>query len=176
MGVFLHERGSTKDSHRYTFFVFSKLFPRKARGTQQGLLVLPPVLRWVSSPLSSFVEALALALLKSGKVTLGRLSLLVEKVEIEAPPVFARRMLCETISPLVVSTGVKKGEKLHKVFLSPGDPRFSNLVKENLSRKVQAFGALNVPANITFEPTGTWRSKLVTVQGTNVGVRGEVLR
>lgn len=100
----------------------------------------------------------------------------MEKVEIEAPPVFARRMLCETISPLVVSTGVKKGEKLHKVFLSPGDPRFSNLVKENLSRKVQAFGALNVPANITFEPTGTWRSKLVTVQGTNVGVRGEVLR
>lgn len=169
IGVFLHEQGFAKDSHRYKFFVFSKLFPRKARGTQEGLFASPPILWWVSSPLSSFVEALATALLKSGRVPLGKLLLYLEKVEIEEPPEFTGRTLCETISPLVVSTGVKRGEKLHKVFLSPEDPRFFEIVKENLLRKVQAFGAFAVPeSTVSFEPTGTWHSKLVTVQGTNV--------
>lgn len=169
MGVFLHEQGFEKDRHRYKLFVFSKLFPRRAQGTHQGLLVSPPILWWVSSPLPSFVEALALALLKSGKITLRDLSLRVGKVEVEAPPVFTGRILCETISPLVVSTGVKRGEKLHKVFLSPDDPRFFVLVKANLLRKAQAFGILNISENeISFEPTGTWRSRLITVQGTNV--------
>lgn len=169
IGVFLHEQGFAKDSHRYKFFVFSKLFPRKARGTEEGLLVSPPVFWWVSSPLSLFVEALATALLKLEKIPLGKLSFYLEKVEIEAPPAFTGRTLCEMISPLVVSTGVKRGEKLHKVFLSPEDPRFFEIVKENLLRKAQAFGAFTVPKNVvSFEPIGTWYSKLITVQGTNV--------
>ncbi|MCS7242611.1 CRISPR-associated endoribonuclease Cas6 [Candidatus Caldatribacterium sp.] len=169
IGTFLHEQGFAKDHHRYKFFVFSKLFPTRVRSTLQGLFVSPPILWWVASPLSPFVEALALALLKSGRVTLDKVFLYAEKVEIEAPPMFAGQLLCETMSPLVTSTGTRKDTKLHKVFLSPEDPRFSVLVRKNLLRKARAFGIADVSEeHIFFEPVGEWRSKLVTVQGTNV--------
>lgn len=169
IGSFLHEQGFSCDRHRYKLFVFSRLFPRKVQRTPQGLLASSPILWWVSSPLSPFVEALAIALLKSGRILLGNHLLWVEKVEAEAPPVFHGQVLCETLSPLVISTGVKRGEKLHKVFLSPEDPRFFALMKVNLLRKARAFGILeSSEGDISFTPAGTWRSKLITVQGTNV--------
>lgn len=169
IGVFLHEQGFAKDRHRYKFFVFSKLFPARARGTPEGLVAHPPILWWVSSPLSPFVEALALALLKSGRIPLGTRLLSVEDVTVEEPPVFTGRVLCETLSPLVASTGVKKGEKLHKVFLSPEDPRFFEVITKNLLRKAEALGIHGFSEHcVAFESASPWRSKLIMVQGTNV--------
>ncbi|WP_427366720.1 CRISPR-associated endoribonuclease Cas6 [Candidatus Caldatribacterium saccharofermentans] len=168
-GVFLHERGFGEDHHRYRLFVFSRIFPKKARRCEKGLWCTPPLVFWVASPLAFFLEALASALLRSRRISLGNTVLFVKSIEIEPPPDFSGKVLCETLSPLVASTGVRRGEKLHKVFLAPEDPRFFAVVQENLYRKARALGLSLAPdAQVFFEPVGTWRSKLVSVQGTNI--------
>lgn len=130
LGSFLHEQGFVAENHRYKMLVFSRLYPRRARSQGAGGLTLTPSIHWwVSSPLSAPMEALAETLLKEREVFLGDAWLGVDKVEVEPLPEFSGRVLCETLSPLVVSTGVRKGEKLHKCFLAGEEADFWRVVE-----------------------------------------------
>ncbi|WP_205664691.1 CRISPR-associated endoribonuclease Cas6 [Ammonifex thiophilus] len=104
-----------------------------------------------------------------GEVALGSVRLKVEEVKEEPPPDFSGPVLCETMSPVVVSTGIRKGAKLHKRFLPPEDPAFWYIAEQNLRRKAAALN-LDLPAGATvrFERVGDWRSRLVEVQGLKV--------
>lgn len=170
LGDFLHDQGFTVGSHRYKMLVFSWLYPRRARSLPEGLSLIPPVHWWVSSPLSAPMEALATSLLKGGEVILGASRMKVEKVEVEPLPELSGRVLCETISPLVASTGLRKGDKLHKRFLSPDEPDFWRVLDLNCKRKAAALGLLlpEEEAGIRFEMRGKWRSKLLRAHGTQV--------
>lgn len=53
---------------------------------------------------------------------------------------FSGCVLGETFSSLMASTGVGKGEKLHKCFLAPEEPDFWRVIELNLKRKVTAVG------------------------------------
>ena len=84
-------------------------------------------------------------------------------------PELSGRVLCETLSPVVASTGVRKGEKLHKRFLSPDGRDFWKVVELNLRRKAAAVGLQLPPgAAVRFEGVGEWRSRLFLAQGTQV--------
>lgn len=169
VGGFLHDHGYASGAHRYKMLVFSRLYPRRAARRPDGLELAPPIHWWVSSPLAAPMEALAVALLTEGRAVLGDASLEVEKVEVEPPPEFSGRVRCETLSPLVASTGVQKGEKLHKKFLSPSDPIFWQVLEANLRRKAEALGmSLPAEAEVRFASMGEWRSRLLYSQGTQV--------
>lgn len=177
LGHFLHEEGFQAESHRYKLFVFSRLFAPHVKGTSRGILFLPPVTFFVGSPLPEFLEALVRFFLRVGKISLQETVLSVSEVVLEPPPEFGEKLHGETIGPLTVSTGVKKGEKLHKVFLAPHDPRFAEGLRKNLKRKAQALG-IDFPDHppFSFQATGPWHSRLITVQGTNVrGYEGQFL-
>jgi CRISPR-associated endoribonuclease Cas6 len=169
VGGYLHNHGYASGAHRYKMLVFSRLYPRRAVRRPEGLELEPPIHWWVSSPLASPMEALATSLLTEGRVVLGEASLEVEKLEVEPLPEFSGRVRCETLSPLVASTGVQRGEKLHKKFLSPGEPIFWQVLEANLRRKAEALG-MPMPAEvgIRFTPLGEWRSRLLYSQGTQV--------
>ena len=115
-GVFLHERGFGEDHHRYRLFVFSRIFPKKTRRCEEGLWCTPPLVFWVASPLAFFLEALASALLRSRRISLGNTVLFVKSIEVEPPPDFSGKVLCETLSPLVASTGVRRGGEAPQSF------------------------------------------------------------
>lgn len=169
LGSFLHEQGFVAESHRYKMVVFSKLYPRRAAICSAGLTLTPPIRWWVSSPLAAPMEALAVVLLAEGEAILGTNRLAVERIEVEPVPELEGRVLCETISPLVASTGVMSGGKLRKQFLSPDEPRFWEVLEVNLLRKAHALGLpVKEGARVRFERIGEWRSKLLTVQGTQV--------
>lgn len=169
LGSFLHDQGFGTGAHRYKMLVFSKLYPRRAKSFSDGLSLIPPIHWWVSSPLPAPLEALAITLLAERRVVLGSACLELERIEVEPLPEFSGRILCETISPLVVSTGVRKGDKLHKRFLSPEEPDFWRIVEINLRRKAEALGILFPDgAKVQFESRGKWRSRLLQVQGTQV--------
>lgn len=127
--------------------------------------------------LGDFLEALFTFFFQKGSIQVGSLALPVKEVTVEPLSDFSRRALCKTISPLVVSTGVQKEGKLHKVLLDPQDPRFLTLVWENLWRKAEAFGLQGKEkASFLFSPLGEWHSRLITVQGTQVrGYEGKFL-
>lgn len=177
LGGFLHDQGFVAGNHRYKMLVFSRLYPRRASSHPGGLSLTPPIHWWVSSPLPAFMEALAVTLLTEREVILGAARLEVERVEVEPLPELSGRVMCETLSPLVASTGVRKGEKLHKRFLSPEEPDFWRVVELNLKRKAASLGiSVSSGAAVRFEAVGEWRSRLFLAQGTQVrGYEGRFL-
>ncbi|MEJ5299419.1 MAG: CRISPR-associated endoribonuclease Cas6 [Thermodesulforhabdaceae bacterium] len=169
LGSFLHEQGFVAENHRYKMVVFSKFYPRRASTCETGLILEPPIHWWVSSPLTAPVEALATTLLTEGEVFLQDSRLMVKRIEVEPVPELNGHVLCETISPVVVSTGVLSGEKLKKQFLSPDEKRFWEIVEANLRRKARALGLqVEEKEAVCFKKVGRWRSRLVIVQGTKV--------
>ena len=168
LGNFLHNRGFVVGGHRYKFLTFSLLFPRAARKADKGIEMRPPINWWVSSPLPGLMEALATTLLMEGKAQIGKVELILQRLEAEELPHLGRRSLFETISPIVTSTGVKQGGKIKRRFLSPEDPDFWRVLEVNLKRKAAALGWGSALGNVKFLCEGKWRSKLFEVQGANV--------
>ena len=167
VGVFLHERGFVAEDHKYKMLVFSRLFPKKAAGKEDGLILEPPFHWWVSSPFGPSMEALATTMLREGTALIGGVELRIEKIEVEPVPNFTGTVLCEMISPLIASTGIARNGKLQKRFLSPADPEFWRVVEDNLRRKAVALGLSVVSEDrIKFEVVGNWKSRLFEAQGT----------
>ncbi len=168
LGRFLHEQGFVVGTRRYKLLTFSLLFPESVQPADNGLVMNPPIHWWVSSPLLAPMEALALTLLSEGKAEIGKVLLQVERVETEEEPKLSRRCLFRTMSPIVVSTGVRRGEKLEHKFLSPEDPRFWRILEENLRRKAEVLGLRVSEEPLQFKLEGEERSRLFVVQGTKV--------
>lgn len=175
LGSFLHEQGFVAGSHRYKMLVFSKLYPLRAQKQSGGLVFTPPIQWWASSPLPAAMEALAKTLLAEREISLGAARLEVERVEVEPPPVLTGRVLGRTISPVVASTGERRGEKLYKRFLSPEEPDFWRIIESNLRRKAEVLGlSPGLEKEVRFEKRGEWQSRLTWVQGAQVrGYEGE---
>lgn len=169
LGFFLHEEGFQAGNRRYKMLLFSRLFPKSAKPVDTGLIMSPPIRWWVSSPLSGPIEALAKTMLTEMEVSIGQTRMYVERIELEPQPKFEGRLLCETISPIIASTGVQRGEKLHKKFLSPNDDNFWKVIESNLFGKANSLGIeLSPGARVRFECIGAWRSRLWMSQNTQV--------
>ncbi len=169
LATFLHNEGFSANSHRYKLLTFSWLYPRKTRAQKEGVVMTGPLHWWVSSPFPAPLEALAATLLKEGQARWGEVTVEVEKVEVEPEPSLTQPVLLETLSPITVSTGVRRGDKLLKVFLSPQDPDFERIVNDNLRRKAQVLGE-KIPgkAFLRLTPKEPPHSKLVWTQGLKV--------
>ncbi len=163
----LHSEGFVVGSHRYKLITFSWLYPSSAVQKEKGLLMEPPINWWVSSPIAAVMEAFLYGLLTWSEVSLGGQKVFVDKVEVEPCPGFGEEATLETLSPIVASTGVREGERLHKVFLSPESPDFSRVITENLQRKAVALWGKEMPGEVEVKPL-KYRSRLVTVHGTKV--------
>ncbi len=169
LGEFLHDQGFVAGTHRYKMITFSLLHSEKAKARKDGLEIHPPIHWWTSSPLSAPMEALAISLISDLYVSLRDVVLKAEKIEVEKVPSFSGRALFETISPIVVSTGVVREGKMHRIFLSPREPDFWRIVEDNLKRKWLALWGKELKDGvINFEPVGEWKSKLFTVQGLQI--------
>lgn len=168
LGEFLHEQGFVVGSHRYKLLTFSLLYPKKAQARREGLEMVSPISWWVSSPLPAPMEALAMTLLTENQIHIGKVNLTVEHVEVEEMPKFEGKCLFKTLSPIVASTGVRKGDKLEHKFLSPEEPDFWRVIELNLRRKAQVLGLTVSDEPLKFEVVGKCRSRLYEVQGTKV--------
>lgn len=168
LASYLHSEGFKVGSRRYKLMTFSWLFARSTTRHDTGLSLGPPIKWWISSPLKAVIEALAEALLTHPEVTLGREKVCVEKVLVEPPFQPMAPVLLETLSPIVVSTGTVEKGNMRKIFLSPEDERFSEVITENLQNKSKAFSGAEVPGGrVTLLPL-KYRSRLVTIHGTKV--------
>lgn len=164
----LHSEGFVVGSRRYKLITFSWLFPRSATQEKNGLWLEPPINWWVSSPLATVMEAFASGLLTYPEINLGKQKVVVGMVWTE-PSFYPRdRVVLETLSPIVVSTGIVEGDKMRKVFLSPEDQDYSRIITENLQRKAEAFFGERVPSGEVEMKPLEYRSKLVAIYGVKI--------
>lgn len=164
LGEFLHNQGFEIQGHRYKLITFSLLFPKSSQKEKNGIKMTPPIHWWISSPLSSPLEALATTLLCEGKIKLGETELTVEKIEVEETPQFKNPSVFKTLSPIVVSAGVYSGNKLEHRFLSPQEHEFWRIVELNLRRKALVLGINVSQEPLKFQSIGKWHSKLFEIQ------------
>lgn len=166
---FLHEKGISDGKRSFRMFTFSKLFPRRARAVERGLVMEPPIKWWVSTPVNFLAEAFASQLLGNPIVHVGPARLEVSEAAVELGLREREEQFFETISPIVVSEGITREDgRLVKHYLSPDEEKFWSNLEENLRRKAKAIGLDCAHEPVHFEPIGEWRSRLLHVQGAHV--------
>lgn len=132
---FLHQEGYQK----FKFFTFSQLLIPERKIQGEKIVGRFPLTFLISSPLIEFLEKFISGLLKQSEIRLCGETFTLTKVEILPEPEFCQEMTFSCLSPLVVSRGVKREEKLRAEYLSFDDPDFPKLVQRNLLRKYIAW-------------------------------------
>lgn len=95
----------------------------------------------------------------------------VRRLEGLALPVFEKRELYRTASPLNVTVNRWQNDRLRRQYLSPEDPDFGPALIKNLLRKYEALTGRTLPADsIRFELLSEPKSRLV---GLNIGTEAE---
>ncbi|MBC7217827.1 MAG: CRISPR-associated endoribonuclease Cas6 [Candidatus Caldatribacterium sp.] len=145
---FLHEQGFILGKRRFKLFVFSRLMGKfKIDGEKQEIIFTLPCRLVICSPLPVVMEEMAKGLLRQGQICLGRNRLMVESVQVRSTTVTQGCITVRMLSPLTVYSTFDGAGKSFTYYYSPFEPRFSELVRENLAKKYQiVFGC---PARIT---------------------------
>ncbi len=165
----VHDLGFSSGSKRYKLIAFSLLQPERYETTPVGLRV-EGGLRWqVTSPLEPLIEAVTLGLLSEPEARLGGEMLRIERVRVIPAPAFSDSMVFTTLSPVSVSTGARDEQgRFRKRFLAPDEPDFWRVLAGNLKRKAEVVFGKVLDGDVNFTCLGHPRSKLLTVNETQV--------
>ena len=123
-------------SKEIKLFTFSELRGKmKASNGERMKIISDNISVIFSSPIKEYVSAFVEGCLKTSELRIGKLSFPVERVEILRKPEIKKRMKFKTLSPVVVSTGIKKGNKMDKWYLYPTDKNWYINIERNLRKK-----------------------------------------
>lgn len=137
----LHSEGYTYKKRRYRLFVFSRLLARIEIANKE-ITFLDKVKLFVASPLPLFIESLAENLLKKHTFKLNEQEVIIETIEICPRPAFSKISKIKMLSPLTIYSTLRKPDGKKKTYYyTPWESEFSELIKENLLRKYEAFYA-----------------------------------
>jgi CRISPR-associated endoribonuclease Cas6 len=164
-----HDQGSPLETKTYKPLVFSFLQLEKPQPVAAGLKAEGRLIWYVSSPLSTIMEAFLDGVSASRAVRLGPYRLVIVQVDIVPDPPFSERMQFVTLSPLVVSTGVRRADgRFTKRFVKPGEPEFDGILSNNLRRKAEALFGATLSGDVRLSWLQAPRSKLTPVAGLRV--------
>jgi len=168
--AFLHEQGFLFGQRHFKLFVFSRLLGRfRIDREGQRILFVPPCRLVIASPLPMLIEEMAKGLLRQGRVFLGRNRLLVGCIRVRDTEVTTNTITVRMLSPVTVYSTIEEGEKSFTYYYSPFEPRFLELLKENLIKKHQlVFGHSPEPNGFTITPLAVTEKdlKIVRYKGT----------
>ena len=91
----------------------------------------------------------------------------ITRIEVLPKPKFLPEMKFKCLSPITVSTGYQRGDKFRALYLSPEDPRFSELVRKNLLQKYEILhGKQPEDGSLQFRvlPNARIRSRLIAIK------------
>jgi CRISPR-associated endoribonuclease Cas6 len=83
---------------------------------------------FISSPIDSFIEGMAIAFLRDGDFKVGDVNFIVKSINKIDLPKFNTEMKLRLLSPIAVLRGKAPG----KLFLTPDDPNYFERIKEDL--------------------------------------------
>ncbi|ADG07378.1 CRISPR-associated protein Cas6 [Kyrpidia tusciae DSM 2912] len=137
--AFLHDEGYSYLKRKFRMFSFSRLLGKYEVLRDQGLIrFFGPVRLVVVSPLAEFTHAVLDRLLGDAMLRLGNVELELAEVESSNPKVQSSRILVQTLSPITAySTLFKPDGRKYTVYFHPRESSFSEVVRENLRKKVK---------------------------------------
>lgn len=124
---FLHDFGFLKGKKRFKFFVFSRLFGQFFRRSGR-IEYHAPITFYIGTPYESIGKRLVDGIVSRG--LLGKLP--ISRVQIIEPYLSENTILLKTLSPI---TAYVKGDNGKRIYLSPEDERFYQLLKKNMEDK-----------------------------------------
>ena len=170
----LHDQGFAFGKRRFKLFAFSRLMGKfRVLGEKGEIAFTPPCRLVVCSPLLVVVEEMAKGFLRQGQVRLGKNRLTVGSVEVRDTEVTENRITVRMLSPLTVYSTLENAGKPFTYYYSPFEPRFAELVRENLAKKYQlVFGQSADLAGFSITPVGVREQDLKVIRYKGTVIKG----
>lgn len=151
---FLHKKGygtgEEDDSRQFKLFTFAYLKIERSKVEGDQLRLAPGGLQWlVSSPQEEFLTHFAASLLSQGEMRLLWANLPLQGVETLPTPRLTSPLHFRCLSPIVSGTAGEHNGKPTTRYLRPGDPEFSEKLRQNLLGKHRALHNAE-PADTSF--------------------------
>lgn len=152
---FLHDEGYRSGQKHFKLFTFSQLLiPKRCIEGDQIVSDSKQMELLISSPIDEFVNHLAYGLLQQRSVKIASADFKIESIETLKTPDFSQEMKFKCLSPIVVSTMIKRDDGLTPYYYRYDDPGFVEGVKKNLLKKYAlVYGKIPAAADleITFD-------------------------
>lgn len=189
----LHDKGYENGKKTFKLFTFSKLYPENYRIVSDRLELLSPKVGLnISFFMDQAAEPFIIGMFMQQQFFIGdkksKVGFRVDTIEKTKDPKWGNEMCFECESPLVVSIK-NEGGSGHARYIGPTEDQYGYYFTQNLINKYVASLSLTpgLPAvtdmsennQLTFEPIGQAKSKLVTIkQGTpeESKIRGYMFR
>jgi len=141
LATFLHEKGYLVGKRRFKLFTFSRFSGKfKIDFPHEEIMFIGPFHFYVSSPIDNFIQQFAEDLIKSGEVKLFKEPFAVASIQANPTPPMQSPLVIRMLSPLTIYSTLFLAEGKKKTYYySPFEKEFSELIKENLIKKYQAF-------------------------------------
>ncbi len=145
---FIHNEGFKYEKRNFKLFTFSRIFG-KIKPNKNQFLIQSPFKVVVSSPYNKILMSFANSLLTKDKFKLGNNFVNIDSIDIESIPNIESESYIYFLSPITVYSTFEENEKKKTYYYNPKEPKFSELVRENLIKKYIAFFGKN-PNDSTF--------------------------
>ncbi len=140
----VHNRGFPINGRPFRLFTFSRLMGRYVLSRHHQTITFPEgCMIVISSPVDDLIAAIAQQFLQHSTMQIGDVSLDITRIEgqtVDAVNPAAPLYALETLSPITVHslTETSEGQRFTQYY-PPHDPRFAELLRNNLLRKHRAF-------------------------------------
>ena len=123
----------------YSYFTFSLLKTPSKMTSKTGIYIKDAAHFFFSSPVPDISTCFIEGILVNPELRIGRTCLYLDQVEVLSTPTFGNEVYFSTLSPIIVRTIRKEGEKSKTRDLEPQDEKFLDCLKNNLKRKYEDF-------------------------------------
>jgi len=162
---FLHDVGYRWEKRTFKLFTFSRLFGHYEIDRPSRTILFDDVITWkISSIIPEFIQGIGNSFLLKSQIQIQGQLVDVIEVQYEIPEVNASDCRVQALSPITIhQTFEDEGGKKLTQFLHPKDVIFSHFIRQNFTRKYEAYHNDAIPSQLEIEPVKvTEKDKVVT--------------
>ncbi|MGI5920224.1 MAG: CRISPR-associated endoribonuclease Cas6 [Syntrophomonadaceae bacterium] len=136
--LFLHNEGYRYENRTFRLFTFSRLQGSwEADKEKKQIIFESPVYIQIASPLTPFMQQIAMSVLMGEKSYWGGNAISVTGVDVlnYSLPKDKQNWIVRTLSPIVIYSTLMEGDKKTTRYYRPDESSFHTLIKDNLRKK-----------------------------------------
>mgnify|MGYP001108674466 CR=1 FL=1 len=133
---FLHEEGYKIGNRRFKLFVYSRFLPESFEIEDKYMIINRGKARlYINSPVEEFINSLGDSLKKYRCMKMGHEEFRIRNIYLrdDIPKDYETQFI--TLSPIVITTGTKRDNKIKSRTVHIAEPKFIENIKNNLLRK-----------------------------------------
>jgi len=158
---FLHNQGYSYGKRRFKLFTFSRINGRfQIQREKEEIVFTGPIHFHISSPVKDFIEQFAEDLARVPEVSINSNSFVITSIEVHFQPAISGSLIIRMLSPVTVYSTLSTADGRKKTYYySPFEDEFSQLIRNNLIKKYQAFYDNSAPAtDFEISPLGVTKN------------------